>query len=389
VERASSPPGFLRQYPEYRIDMDDSVANVLGTPRARLSSMNESDISAYAGQLTTMAEARHRVFRDLLKEDFGLASVVYIGADRLSHVAWPHVVAVLAGDWVTPAQRAVARYYSTLDRLLGETRRTAGDALFLVTSDHGQGPPPPREIAVNAWLKESGWLTTRGSGIRKAARLGPPTARRWLWSAWRRLSNMPAGSAPLVDWDHTVAYGISMSHCRIFGIALRDGAALRQEVADGLLALTDPDTGVHPVERVLFADDICDGHGRATYPDILAILNADYGATGKVDGDIIRPAPSAASGFHEPEGVILVSGPDVVPGNHPDASIADITPTLLAAHGLEPLPHMDGSVLPWVVSGSEDLRGVQQAAEPANVERLTAEDEELIESHLRDLGYVD
>jgi predicted AlkP superfamily phosphohydrolase/phosphomutase len=389
VERAAFPPGFLNAYPDYRIDMDDTVENVLGTPRARSASMNDADISHYAEQLAAMAEARHRVFADLLNEDFALASVVYVGADRLSHVAWPHVAAVLDGRDGRGAQRAVETYYSTLDRILGETRRLAGDALFLVTSDHGQGAPPEREIAINAWLKESGWLATRASGVRKVARLGPSAARRWMWSAWRRISNAPTGSAPLVDWDRTVAYGIPMSHCRVVGVAVRDGGTVRQEIAEGLLELTDPYSGRHPVERVVFADDICRNRGRATYPDLLAILSADYGATGKVDGDVVRDAPPGASGFHEPEGILLAAGPGVVRGEHAEASIADIAPTILRAHGLEPLQDMDGSVLPWVVGGAGPLRTVERSAEPENVEELSARDEELIESHLRDLGYVD
>jgi hypothetical protein len=65
------------------------------------------------------------------------------------------------------------------------------------------------------------------------------------------------------------------------------------------------------------------------------------------------------------------------------ASIADVAPALLAAHGLEPLPRMEGSMRLWVVDSDEGLSSLKAGTEPGST------DEELISSHLRRLGHVD
>lgn len=390
AERAAHPPGYLRRYPDYRIDAEHSLPAVLGNERGdRPDGTKEEDVISYATSLASMAESRHRIVMDLIDQGHGLVSVVYVGSDRLSHVAWPQIEAILRGEARTGADEAVESYYGLLDRLLGETRRAAGESLFVITSDHGQGPPPNREVAPNAWLAEHEWLSLRTPELRRATRVMGPRLRRRLWRAWRRFRNIPVGASPHIDWDGTVAYGISMPHCRVFGVAVRGDRALQEEVAAGLTALVDPETGLRPVTHVAFSDDVCREEARSRYPELLAFLLPEYGATGRVQGDVLRPVSRGPSGFHEPDGILVATGPSVTRGTYADANIADVAPTMLAAFGVAPPAHMNTTGIPWLVHRPEGLQSVHSEPEAPAAAGLTTGEQDLIEQHLRDLGYVD
>ena len=118
-------------------------------------------------------------------------------------------------------------------------------------------------------------------------------------------------------------------------------------------------------------------------------LRPEYGATGRVEGRITHPAVPGPSGYHEPDGILVASGPGITPGSHPEASIADIAPTLLTALGVAPPAHMEATAVPWLVPSSDDLRSVRSKPEESVAGRLTTGEEDLIQQHLRELGYVD
>lgn len=382
-ERVSFPPGFLSRYPDYRVDLDDGPD--AGTPRIR----PDGEVAAYADELSAMAERRHEVVTDLLAERFDLTSAVFVGADRLSHVAWPQVEAVARGDVETPGAMAVDRYYRKLDQILEAVRAASEEALFIVTSDHGQGPPSERLISPNVLLKEAGLLCLRSSTVRHAARLIPgSTLRRKVWRIWRRLRHIPSGSAAFVDWERTSAYAIAMPHCRIFGVAVRGEVAL-DEISARLLDLRDPATGERPIREVLVRGDICEGPALESYPDLLVLTDDRYGMTASLEGPAFRLNPPGPSGYHEPDGILLASGQGVDVGRHASVQIADIAPTLLARLGIDPPAHMDGVPVPWIAGARERtaLADDVGAARPGS--ELSEDDEAAIARHLRELGYVD
>jgi predicted AlkP superfamily phosphohydrolase/phosphomutase len=384
-EKIAHPSGFLSAYPDYRVDVEqapDGDSSRLRTDR---------EVAEYAMELQTIAEARHELFLDLLRQDLGFASVVYVGADRLSHIAWPQVESVISRGGRTLGERAIERYYSTLDRFIGEVSGAAPDANLIVSSDHGQGSPPPRVFAPNVWLKERGSLVLASNVVRRASHLMPSSElRRRLWRLYRRFRNIPRGATPFADWTKSVAFAIPMPHCRAVGIAVRGDRRLQEEIADSLLEFEDPETRQRPVETVRFSSDMCRDEGRRTYPELLALLSKEYGAVGRVDGFAVGQSDVGPSGYHEPEGILVAAGPDVIPGDHPERSIADIAPTVLSMLGVMPSPEMDGSVIPWLLSSSGGgLASIEAEPEVPDATVLTAPEESQIADHLRDLGYID
>ena len=380
--RVAHPPGFLRRYPDYEVDLEGGPET--GSPKLR----SDREVAQYASRLSSMAEVRLRVLSDLLEEGFDLTSMVFVGTDRLSHVAWPQIEAVLERDPLSPGEEAVLQYYRTLDRVLEMSSRRAPDALIVISSDHGQGPPPPRLIAPNVLLREWGQLTLR-THARRAARLVPWSGlRRRIFTVWRRFRNLPKGSAPFVDWTKSPAFAVAMPHCRLFGIALRDGDP-GADLPKRLMDLVDPDTGERPIADVLNRADLCDGHGMDTYPALLVQTSPGYGVTTGVEGPVFRTTPPGPSGYHEPDGILLASGPGVSAGRQREVSIADVAPTLAAYLGIEPPEHMDGTRIPWIAPKDSPPLAVKINDDPAAGPSLTKEEEAAIAQHLRDLGYVD
>jgi hypothetical protein len=95
-------------------------------------------------------------------------------------------------------------------------------------------------------------------------------------------------------------------------------------------------------------------------------------------------------GAHQRDGMVIVAGPDVVPGELARPSLADLCPTLLWLMGA-PIPAgADGRVLFELfteeAAAGRELREVDATAEgrPSMSEESTAE----IERRLRALGYV-
>jgi hypothetical protein len=77
------------------------------------------------------------------------------------------------------------------------------------------------------------------------------------------------------------------------------------------------------------------------------------------------------SGDHRPEGVYVMAGPDIAPGDGDEISLADFAGQIVSATGLEPDPE-------W-----------SSGAPVEAVSAFTKEEERLVEERLRDLGYLE
>ncbi|MBI4260819.1 MAG: alkaline phosphatase family protein [Actinobacteria bacterium] len=397
--RAVHPPGFLDAYPGYEVDVEAGP----GAVRTRLSPRL---VRRYSGRLGEAALLRARIGADLMASGHDLVSVVFVGPDRLLHVAWPAVDAALRGEDGAPGARAAAAYYRDLDRALETLLDAAGDRLVLVTSDHGQGPPPGRLVAVNTWLEGRGLLEAAGgrSARRVAVSLVPGWAQRSAWAALRRLRRRPAAAPPLVRWDRTLAYAMRFPHCGIFGIALaRPDDGLAADVAAALTELRDPETGRPLVTMAFRSDRFTWGPGRERFPDVMAVLYRGWEATSGLDGGpVFRPERGRASGSHEVDGILLARGPGIVPGRREHRAIWEVAPTILAAFGVPIPPHVTSEPIGWALpemvpataaaraggSPPGDGEGVWSAA-PGDEAPLSSEEEEAVSRHLQDLGYLD
>jgi arylsulfatase A-like enzyme len=104
---------------------------------------------------------------------------------------------------------------------------------------------------------------------------------------------------------------------------------------------------------------------------------------------------SPYSGNHTLDGIFIAWGVNVASGQHiSNAQIVDIAPTVLAALGVAIPEYMDGRVLSEIFlpdytfpsrrEVASELRAPEEQAKP-----FSLEEEELVESRLRSLGYLD
>jgi predicted AlkP superfamily phosphohydrolase/phosphomutase len=162
-----------------------------------------------------------------------------------------------------------------------------------------------------------------------------------------------------VDWSKTRAYGLGFNglYLNVKGREVEGRVepagvdALAAELSQKLEALRDPSNGARVVLRVDDADDIYSAERRAEGPDLVIGYDRGYGASdestlGEITEDTMADNTSRWSGNH-------LMSPDVVPGillvnrslSGSGYDLTDLTATLLAHYGLEPLPGMVGQAI--------------------------------------------
>jgi predicted AlkP superfamily phosphohydrolase/phosphomutase len=272
----------------------------------------------------------------------GDMTFVYLSVDLHCHMLWRHGDPKYPDAPPHPArEEAAARahagdiegYYREMDATLGRVRqRLPDDTVLIVMSDHGF-QPFTREVHVNAWLRDHGWLALKDG---------------------KRTGRIAAGD---VDWGKTRAYGIGFNSIYL-NLAGREGEgivppaaaeAVAGDLARQLLAFTDPAHGKAVVRRVFRGTDVFHGRRVAEGPDLVVGYDVGYGASdqttlGEVTEDVIADNTSRWSGNHlmDPEVVpgVLLSNRRVAGDGH---DLVDVTATILAWYGVPPSEGMTGT----------------------------------------------
>jgi predicted AlkP superfamily phosphohydrolase/phosphomutase len=271
----------------------------------------------------------------------GMTFVYLSDIDLQCHMLWrhgdpkyPNAPPHPARDEATAHAHAhdIEGFYRHVDALLGQVReRLPEGTALIVMSDHGF-QPFTREVQLNAWLRDHGWLT-----LKNGARTG----------------KIAAGD---VDWTKTRAYGIGFNSVYL-NLEGREGegivppaeaGAVADELARQLAAFTDPASGKRVVRRVFRAADVFRGPRVAEAPDLVVGYDVGYGASdqttlGEVTEAVIEDNTSRWSGNH-------LMDPEVVPGivltnrklTGDGYGLVDVTATILAWYGLPPNAGMSG-----------------------------------------------
>jgi len=235
-------------------------------------------------------------------------------------------------------------HYRNTDRLLGKVRAALPpDTLLIVMSDHGF-QPMTRQVHLNAWLREQGWLVTREG---RSGHLTPPIDP---------LTGHPDFEGGPVDWSRTRAYALGFNGIYLNRagreargiVAPADAEAELDRLAAGLLALRDPQTGRAPVLRAWKARDIYSAPRLAEAPDLVVGYDAGYGCSddstlGAIGDVLIDDNARGFTGNHlmAPEvvpGILLVNR-KLAQGGH---ELTDLTVTLLRHFGLAPADGLRG-----------------------------------------------
>jgi predicted AlkP superfamily phosphohydrolase/phosphomutase len=339
-ENPAMPLGYPRVYPVYLAKRQGAFAT-LGLAEDTWA-LNEHVLSDdhFLQQCLDFDREREAMFFDGLdKVQRGVCVCVFDGTDRMQHMFWRYL------DEQHPARpkevpvqhrHVIEDLYRRMDDLVGRTmaRCQGKDTLLLVISDHGFNTFR-RGIDLNRWLEENGYLKVDDA---------------------RRDQEHLAG----VDWGQTRAFAIGLT-----GIFLNikgkysqgivapgsEADSLREEIAQRLATLVDPESGTNAIKRVYEAPKVYRGPYKDQAPDLIVGYERGYrvsweAAIGRTSRQVFHANTKAWSGDH-------CVDPSVVPGvlfcnrliQAENPRLLDIGPTVLDLFGVAVPDYMDGKAL--------------------------------------------
>ncbi|HNB52927.1 MAG TPA: alkaline phosphatase family protein, partial [Anaerolineales bacterium] len=306
--------------------------------------------------------------------------------------------------------------------------RLTPEDLLLVVSDHGSAPCH-HHIAVNRWLIDQGYLVlkkdekgaSRSGFLGSLAKFAVNLYRQSSWirqlaKPFRRTSlrdvvvhthfaqrsqgRLPLDALP-IDWARTTAYylGDDRLYLNVAGrepsgsILLENYESKRAELCAALKNASDPETGKRLFANVFPREEIYRGPYLEQAPDLILVPGDVHWNLGGAVGSRVVDRP-VVGGKHHPEGVFLAWGAGVQAGARIQASIYDITPTILHSLGL-PIPaDADGTPqLSWFTPATPIAQTPVKTAEYSEVNfkdyQWSLSEEKQVEARLRDLGYLD
>jgi predicted AlkP superfamily phosphohydrolase/phosphomutase len=332
-------------------------------------------------ELTRKRAAAMRTLMD--EEPWDVACLVFVSPDRAQHCLLEYVHPghpAYAQAAASPVAERVRGLYRLLDRELAAIlERADEDDLVILMSDHGH-QPCTRALSMNKVLERLGFLGFgRGSALINLLSWGRVrSVARVLYDRLGLHGRVAVPTVP-IDWAHTTAYTSVVSTGEGVSVNLvgrephgtvqpGDYERVRDELARALLDFADPETGEHPVGRVLRKEEALSGPYLDRAPDLLLQAAPLYSLTHS--RSLVEEA-DWLSGDHRPEGVYVMAGPGIAPGVGPEISLADFAGQIAGAVGLEADPE-------W---------GRTAEAEPVAV--FSEEDERAVEERLRGLGYLE
>lgn len=370
----------------------------------------------------TIEEKRDIACRLLREEPWDLFMVVFGEADTVSHHFWPledkHSPRRVTCDIVM--DHPIRSIYEHLDAAVGALLEAAGeDNLVIVVSDHGFGGAGIETVHLNNFLAEHGWLqynTVTGSNLKKLAlRWLPAQGRgklfRWFGAVAARAESRERFSG--IDWRHTRAWSDELDYLPSVHINLAcrepQGIVPQQSYEETVKALCALLETFPPVSRAMPRDSIYQGDWATRAPDIIIELEWKDGyrysctraRSNNQKGNISVPQSDRSvetlhpskwyggkeqgnSGVHRNPALLIMNKPI----NHKNPALQDIAPTVLQ-HLEVAAPVMEGASL-------FDIDGMNRMADmdktdwcPAEEERHTNQQEDILETRMRNLGYFE
>ena len=375
----------------------------------------------YLKDLERLTESRFEVGGKLIEENWDLFIFSLFHTDMTQHIFWKDYMS--GGEFGD----AILDYYKKIDeKLRSLLERIEGPFDLVMVSDHGH-TRLEKEIDLNRFLVENGWMTMESEEEHKVTRRG---IAEWLTKlglkrAYKKVKELPGvnkldeklrDSVPLdehssedVSWKDTVAYSYSLAgvYLNLSGrepegvVGENEYEGLREEIMEALAELKDPETGDLVVENVYKKEKVYAGPHLEDAPDILIDYKDPY------QDSHSEPAPQHESVFNEPssfftsthtnDGIFIAHGPDIKNSGklslEKQISLMDITPTVLQLLG-NPIPeNVDGKARKEVFkkdSGANQREPEYYEPPDSNggEQELSQEENEEVKQRLEDLGYL-
>ncbi len=285
----------------------------------------------------TQGEREKIFFNTLAKVKDGLVVQVFETTDRIQHMFWRYLPG--SGSSAPLPSRdpqvteSILESYKAMDAFLEKLyKKMRPSDLLMIVSDHGFNAFN-RGFNLNTWLHQEGYLVLNN---------GKKTSGKWYAD---------------VDWSRSRAYGqglngifLNLKDRESLGI-VEPGAEsekLKMEIKEKLLKLVDEKHGKKAIRMAFVREEIYRGPYTVNAPDIVVGYEAGYrvsweSAVNYVGEELFSDNTRMWSGDH-------AFTRDQVPGiffcnrkiREKDPGLIDISPTVLAAFGIDKPGFIDG-----------------------------------------------
>ena len=243
------------------------------------------------------------------KEDWDFFQLHIMETDRINHFFWD--------GWSEESSRhrdAFLGFYREVDWAVGEiVSKIDPDSELILLSDHGFCPIR-KEVNLNSWLKERGWLRLEGEASQDLKAVHPSSR----------------------------AYSLLPGRIYLLGEDGPERDRSEREVMASLLELRDPSGGSNMIQKVWRREEIYQGAYRPNGPDLVAVPVPGYDLKGNFAARELA-VESEMKGMHTDDDAFLYIRNH--PINRKEAEIIDLYPTILSLMGFSPEDDLDGESL--------------------------------------------
>jgi len=338
-DKPALPISHPKSYASYLSKLQGSFAT-LGLAEDTWA-LNEQviDEDAFIRQTYDIHDEREQMFFNALdRTDRGLLACVFDTTDRIQHeflrfLEPGHPATRGFGDTYN---NVIEELYVNMDKMVGRViDRLDDQTVLMVMSDHGF-KQFTREINLNTWLHQNGYLKLKE---------GADGSKEWLGD---------------VDWSGTRAYAMGLAgiYMNIKGRESQgivnpgeEAEALKKELIRSFTGLPDPKKKQPAINRIYSTTEVLNGPYLDNAPDLIVGYNPGYRAawdsvTGKIGKHVLSDNEKAWGADHciDPEfvpGVLFTS----IKINNEKPAIIDIAPTVLELFGIPVPKYMEGKSL--------------------------------------------
>lgn len=314
-------------------ELKAEIAATVGEYKIDVEDFRSEDKQRILGDARDMARRRFALFRHFLEtKPWDFAMMVEIGVDRVHHGFWKYFdEAHPKYEPGNPFEHAVRDYYVAMDEEVGRTLEMLdGETTVIVMSDHG-AKAMLGGVCVNEWLVREGYLSLKE----------PPR-------------EVVPFSVDLVDWPRTAAWSDGGYYARVFlnvrgrepdgVIAPEDYERTRDEIAAKLTAL--PDHEGKPMGTKVFKPEQIYRATNNVAPDLIVYFGdlrwRSVGSLGMGGIYTFENDTGPDDANHAQDGIFIMHGAGVAPGERTGLQITDVGPTVLRRMGIDVPAEMIG-----------------------------------------------
>ena len=243
------------------------------------------------------------------KEEWDFFQLHIMETDRMNHFFWD--------GWAeasSPHRDVFFNFYREVDKALGEiVRKIDRGSELIVLSDHGFCSAR-KEVNLNYWLKEKGWLRHEGEASQDLKAIHPSSR----------------------------AYSLLPGRVYFFKKDESEQKQLEKEVISSLLELRDSSSGLNMIRKVWRREEIYQGSYELNSPDLVAVPQPGYDLKGNFSARQLA-VESEMKGMHTDDDAFLYIRNHQLKSDQ--AEIIDVYPTILSLMKFPAEKDVDGASL--------------------------------------------